>query len=326
MIDGFRQVRAFLAVARLRSFVRAAVELHVSQPALTVQVQQLERTLGVKLLERNNRHVALTQAGEDMLIPLERLMIDAEAILGRGRDLATLRRGILTVAAVPTVAATLLPPVLREFGAAFPGISVRVRDDVAANFIDLVRAADVDLGIGGHIACDPTITSLDLFADPICVFAPLRHPLATRRRVTLRDVIAHDVIMPSRALSIRATVENGLQQQGLSIRPIYETNHFSTAVGMVDAGLGISILPHIAFACYPSNNVRCIPLAQPPMDRRMVIATKAGRQLPPAVEAFTAILHRQTAVYTATLARWKAGRRHEAGGRRANSVLVDDRG
>src|SRR5262245_45143532 len=129
MIDGFRQVRAFLAVARLRSFVRAAAELHVSQPALTVQVQQLERELGVKLLERNNRNVALTQAGEDMLLPLERLLIDAESIMGRGRDLATLRRGVLTVAAVPTVASALLPPVLREFCAAYPGITVRVRDD-----------------------------------------------------------------------------------------------------------------------------------------------------------------------------------------------------
>jgi len=309
MIDGLRQVRAFLAVARLRSFVRAATELHVSQPALTVQVQQLERTLGVKLLERNNRNVALTQAGEDLLIPLERLLIDVESIMGRGRDLATLRRGILTIAAVPTVAATLLPRVLREFGEAYPGISVRVRDDVAANFIDLVRAGDVDVGIGGHIPHDHTIAMQDLFADPICVFAPLSHPLAKKRRVTLTDVVSYEVIMPSRTLSLRATLESGLQQQALAVRPIYETNHFSTAVGMVNAGLGISILPHIAFECYPSENICCIPLSDPPMHRRMVIAAKEGRQLSPAVEKFKEILRKRTDDYTATLTPLKTGRR-----------------
>ncbi len=301
MIDGLRQVRAFLAVARLRSFVRAASELHVSQPALTVQVQQLERTLGVKLLERNNRSVALTRAGEDMLLPLERLLMDAEAILGRGHDLLHLRRGILAIAAVPTVAAAILPPVLREFREAYPAITVRVRDDVAANFQDLVRSGDVDVGIGGHLPHDHTIATEDLFADPICVFAPHGHPLARKRRVTLRDVVGHDVIMPSRLLSVRATLEQGLQEQGLSIRPAHETSHFSTAVAMVNAGLGVSILPYIAYACYRSTQVRCLPLHDPPLERRMVIAAPEGRQPSPAVEKFKEILRRRTAEYTATL-------------------------
>lgn len=309
MIDGLRQVRAFLAVARLRSFVRAASELHVSQPALTVQVQQLEHTLGVKLLERNNRNVALTQAGEDMLLPLERLLIDVEAIMGRGRDLATLRRGILTVAAVPTVAAALLPQALRDFAAAYPGITVRVRDDVAANFIDLVRSGAVDIGIGGQLPHDQTIATQDLFADPICVFAPARHRLARKRQVTLRDVVDEPLILPSCALSIRATLDGGLQQQGLWVRPIYETNHFSTAVGMVDAGLGVSLLPQIAYACYPAANVRCVPIANPAMKRRIVIAAKEGRQSSPAVERFVEILRRRTLEYTAALAVPAAGGR-----------------
>jgi DNA-binding transcriptional LysR family regulator len=300
MIDGLRQVRAFLAVARLRSFVRAAAELHVSQPALTVQVQQLERTLGVKLLERNNRNVALTQAGEDMLLPLERLLIDAESIVDRGRDLAALRRGILTVAVVPTVAAALLPQVLREFAASYPGITVRVRDDVAANFVDLVRAGAVDFGIGGQIAHDATIATQNLFADPLCLFAPVGHRLAAKRRVSLHDLVDDPVILPSHAVSIRATLESGLLQHGLALRPLYETNHFSTAVGMVNAGLGIAVLPLIARACYPSDNVRCVPLGDPPMERRIVIAMREGRQSSVAVEQFIAILRKHTRDYMAT--------------------------
>ena len=142
-----------------------------------------------------------------MLIPLERLLIDAESILGRGRDLAALRRGILTVAAIPTVAATLLPAVLSEFCRAYPGISVRVRDDVAANFVDLVRSGDVDLGIGGQFPHDNTIFVQELFADPICLFAPADHPVARKRSISLREVVALDVIMPGRNLSVRSTLE-----------------------------------------------------------------------------------------------------------------------
>src|SRR5690242_21485013 len=109
MIQGLRHIRAFLAVARLGSFTRAAAELNVSQPALTVQIRQLEESLGVRLFDRNKRQVVLTQAGRNLLAPLKRVFTDLEAVMDASHDLAGLRRGSVAVATLPSVAAGILP-------------------------------------------------------------------------------------------------------------------------------------------------------------------------------------------------------------------------
>src|ERR1700722_13446071 len=174
MIDGVRHFRAFLAVAHSRSLARASMQLHVSQPALTVQVQQLERAMGVALLDRNNRKVSLTRAGQDLIGPIERILVDIESIMSHGPELAGLRRGMVTVLAVPSLAATLLPLALCEFSRAYPGVSIRVRDSVG-NLMEMIKDGDADFGIGGTIQRDSAVTTEDLFSEPICVFAPIKH-------------------------------------------------------------------------------------------------------------------------------------------------------
>jgi len=290
MIDGVRHIRGFLAVARLGSFTRASIELHVSQPALTVQVQQLENALGVTLLDRNKRKVALTQAGQDLLVPLERILTDVESIMTSSRDLAELRRGIVTVAAVPSLAATLLPRALCDFSRAYPGVSVRLKDSVG-NLIELVRQGEVDFGVGGAIQRDRSVATQDLYTEPICVFAPMNHPLASKRTITLRELVEHPAILPQKHSSLRNILERALEQQRLSLRPFHETSHISTTIGMVNAGLGIAILPLRAIDCFLSANVRCIAIIKPTLERRVVIATKAGRSFSPAVEKLIEILH-----------------------------------
>src|SRR5215217_8880452 len=105
MISDIRHIRAFLALARAGSFTRAAVELHMSQPTLTVQIQQLEAAVGIKLFDRSKRHVALTQAGRDLIAPLERILIDVEAVATSTGELLAHRRGLVTLAALPSMAA-----------------------------------------------------------------------------------------------------------------------------------------------------------------------------------------------------------------------------
>ena len=117
MINEIRHIRAFLAVAKHSNFTRAAQELHVSQSALTVQIQQLEETLGVKLFDRNKRRVALTDAGRQVLDPLQRIVIDSEAIVSQTREITGLRRGIVSIALLPSVASGILAEVISRFTA-----------------------------------------------------------------------------------------------------------------------------------------------------------------------------------------------------------------
>jgi DNA-binding transcriptional LysR family regulator len=292
MIDAIRHLRAFLAVAHLGSFTRASLELHVSQPALTVQVQQLESALGVTLLDRNNRKVALTRAGQELLIPIERVFIDIESIMNHSRDLAELRRGLVTVVAVPSLAATLIPLALCEFSQAYPGVSIRLRDSVG-NLISMVKEGEVDFGIGGTIQRDPAVTTQDLYTEPICVFAPINHPVAQKQTITLSELVEQPVIVPQEQSSLRMILERALEQQGLSFRPFHETSHISTTIAMVNAGLGIAVLPVRAIDCFLSKNVRCIAIRKPALERRVVIFSRAGRSFSPAVSKLIEILHRR---------------------------------
>ncbi|KAF1019323.1 MAG: HTH-type transcriptional regulator CynR [Paracidovorax wautersii] len=130
MRQGLRHIRAFLAVAQLGSFTRAAQALHVSQPALTVQIRQLEDELKVRLFDRDHHRVALTPAGQSLRAPLERVLADFDDAIAMGRDLAGLARGTLTIAALPSIAADWLPELVRQFRAAHPGVDIRI--EVAA--------------------------------------------------------------------------------------------------------------------------------------------------------------------------------------------------
>jgi len=288
MIHGLRHIKGFLAVAHCGNFTRASIALGVSQPALTVQIQQLEESLGVTLLDRNKRTVTLTQAGEEMLAPLERLLADAEALLSAGRDHAELRRGTVTLAAVPSLAATLVASSLAQFCRAYPGVSVRLRD--SRSIIDLVRSGEVDLGIGGDTQRDPAVAVEELFAEPICVFVPTGHPLASRTHVALADVAQYPVIMPQRQGSLRTILQRALDQRRIHLRHFHETNHLTTTMGLVTAGLGVGILPRRALECFPAGALASVPIVDPPLERRVVIATDARRTPSPAVQKLIQIV------------------------------------
>ena len=159
MISDLRHIRAFLALSRARSFTRAAAELHVSQPTLTVQIQRLETEVGVRLFDRNKRHVDLTQAGRDILVPLERILVDVEAIATSTEELLAHRRGLVTVAALPSMAAALLPRAIRTLSESHPGITVRVHDGVAGTVNALVKSGQVDFGISSQTTGDRELTS-----------------------------------------------------------------------------------------------------------------------------------------------------------------------
>src|SRR5579863_5450265 len=284
MIHELRYIRAFLKIAETRNFTRAASDLHVSQSALTVQVQQLEESLGVRLFDRNKRGVTLTAAGKDVFGPLQRLLNDAQTIVEHARDLSSASTGFVSIAALPTVCAGPLPELVRSFLNSHPGIRVQISDVIAERVREAVLKREVDFGIGTLRGRDAELRATPLFQDRLVVFAPPGHPLSEKRTVTLHDASAHGLILPGRESSVREAVEAIAHRERLPLAIRYETNFMPTALAFVRANLGIAILPETAAGADTSDFI-VIPLNNRFSNRQIELLQRRDATLSPAAES-----------------------------------------
>ena len=311
MIHEIRHIRAFLKIAETRNFTRAAKDLHVSQSALTVQIQQLEESLGVKLFDRNKRGVTLTAAGRDVSGPLERLFNDAQAIVEHARELGSASTGYVNIAALPTVCAGALPQLVRSFAASYPGIRIQIVDVIAERVREAVLKRQADLGIGTRHGRDSDLRATPLFEDRLAVFAPAGHSLASKSALFLREASAFDLILPARDSSVRETVEAIAHRERVALRARYETNFMPTALALVRAGLGIAILPESATGADSTEQAR-IPLRNKFSTRQIELLQRRDAALSPAAESFARHLLRhyraRTAAATTSSVRPRASR------------------
>ncbi len=294
MTHELRHVRAFLKVAELESFTRAALQLHVSQSALTVQIKQLEEELGVLLFDRNKRGVTITAAGRDLLGPLQRLVEDGEAIRGYARDISAVRTGNVAIAALPTIAADVLPRAVKRFLRQYPEIRVTVQDVVADRVLELVEKRAVDLGLGTARARDREIAASVIYEDALAAFVPTGHALADRAEIALRELLKYDLIVPTRESSVRRIVESAFARERAPVAIRHETNFFPTALGMARFGLGIAILPESAAGWSQGGLVR-VPIVKPVMGRQICLLQRRDRMLSPAAAKFVQSLRAQLA-------------------------------
>jgi LysR family transcriptional regulator, carnitine catabolism transcriptional activator len=281
-----RHLEALLAIARTGNFTRAAQALHVSQPSLTVQIHQLEQTLGVRLLDRNTRSVKLTQIGKELTPVLERLVKELEAVVMNARELSTGDRGLVTVAALPSISSTILPRIIARFREQSPGVRVALLDVVAARILTLVMSEDVDFGVGSFPDADPDIHTIPLYTDRMRIVFPRGSPLEHKRQIPLKLLTGFPMILMDRQSSVRALIDRAFESIGHFPVPAYEVTYMSTAVGMVKAGLGLTFLPSSALEISELTGVRSRVLNHPALTRKIVVAQKSGRSLSPAAQAF----------------------------------------
>ena len=142
-----RQLHAFVTIGRLRSFTKAAEALHATQPALSAQIRALEKALGVKLFDRSTRSVTLTQAGHDLMPVVDNVLGDLGGVVARARDVARLDTGRVALAALPSLAATVMPGVVARMRELHAGITVVIKDALAGRIVGLVRAEEVDFAL-----------------------------------------------------------------------------------------------------------------------------------------------------------------------------------
>jgi DNA-binding transcriptional LysR family regulator len=285
-----RHVRAFVSVVQAGSFTRAAALLNLSQPALTVQIQRLEETLDARLLDRTSRAVAPTRLGRELLPVFQRVLRDLDAVVMDARDLAAQRHGLVRIATLPSFAASSLAEAIARFRTEHPRVTFLIKDVIAQRVLDLVRSEEVDLGIVGGEVRDPDLTVLHRTSDALHVVYPRGHPVGAMPKVTVEALSGFPLVLMDPATSVRAVVDLAFIGAGRLPIVACEATYMMTAVGMVRAGLGLTILPGSARELRAERMLRSRPIDEPQFERPVCLIKKAGRTLPVAAEEFCKLL------------------------------------
>ncbi len=283
-----RQLRAFVALADEKHFTRAAQRCHLTQPAFSALIRSLEDNAGVRLFDRSTRHVELTAEGRVLDATARRLLADMDLAMGDLRDLADRRRGRVSLAALPSLAAGWLPNLLARFRQEHPGIVLDLRDALLDPCLDMVQSGVVDFAVASR---RPDMTDLDsefLHADRYFLVCRADHPLAGQSRVRLRDVLRHPVIQLARGSSVRKHLDEALGAD--APLPVFEVEHLATVTGLVRAGLGVSVVPAMTLFHFRSDDLRIVPLAGRALTRPLYLVRRKGRSLSVAAQALVELL------------------------------------
>ncbi|MBJ2349805.1 LysR family transcriptional regulator [Pseudomonas alvandae] len=280
-----KQIRAFLAVAQSLSFAVACERLHLSQSALSLTIKALEEGLGGRLFSRNTRNVALTPEGESLLPLARRLVADWENAEDEMRQRFTLQRGRVTLAAMPSFAGNLLPPILKTFRARFPNVNVTVNDVINEQVLEMVRDRHVELGVAFEPMQGSSLAFTPLYRDRFVAVVPLDSPLAQRDAIQWETLLEQPFITLQRPSTVRVMLEEHLQARGWKLPVEFESHQLATVGRMVASGLGVSAVPALCVGQMHELGARCITLSDPVIERAIGVLTKPGYELSAAAQA-----------------------------------------
>lgn len=282
--------RAFLAVLACGSFHKAARELNISQPALSRRIKALERALGNTLIERSTRHVAPTAIGRQLMPLVTRLLDEFEdSVLSIG-GLGGRYAGRVTIASVPTAAFYFLPRAVRAFNQRYPGIRFRILDLSANEGLEAVARGEVEFGINLTGATRPDLRFTALLEDEFVLACRRDHPLASAATLRWRDLAGYPLIGVSQTSGNRAVLDQALGRAKVQLDWFYEVNHLSTSLGLVEAGLAISVLPKLATPQTEHPVISTVRLTHPVVSRTIGVVERVGARLTPAAARFRQLL------------------------------------
>lgn len=262
-----RQLRYFLVVAEEMHFRRAAERLHLAQPSLTVQIQNLEEELGVKLFERSNRRVRLTAAGERFLKEARQILLGVTKAVQSTKDVADGIAGTLSIGFVSTALVGVLPCVLRSFIAQTPGVDIELEEMDPEDQIHSIVRGRADVGFVHGVVSDPQLATLIVESDQLMVAVPTK--LASRKKIHLAALSEYTTILPApfSSYGFSEHVRQAYELAGTSPRKSVHVKLLLVGIHLVASGIGICLVPK-AFRTIPVRGVVYRPLAiePPPLD------------------------------------------------------------
>lgn len=282
-----RQLRVFIEVAKLQSFSRAGDEIGLTQSAVSRCVRELEGEIGLKLVDRTTREVQLTDVGANLVDSVSRLLSDLDEALREIRDLGQQRRGRVIVAASPTVACRLMPLVISACVREFPLISLSLRDALQSDVVRKVKSGEVDFGVA--IGPYDVLYSEVVMTDSFCALVRRDHLLASVQEVPWAALSGERLVMLDHASGSRPTIDTVLREHGVIADVVQELGHSATVLGLVEAGVGISVLPWLALPLPANSSLVALPLV-PRIERTVELVRRREQSLSSAAKSVWALV------------------------------------
>ena len=286
----FKQLRAFVVLAREQSFVRAAERLHVTPPTLTASIKTLEDAVELRLFDRSTRSVVLTAHARSFVPVAERLLEDLDRALAELRDKVALHTGSVVVTGATSFMAYVLLPAVARLAQAHPGVRVRLNEAATHAARRSVLDAEADFGVTTLHEPDPSLSATRLLTDRFGLVCHREHPLAAETSpVAIAALEGHPFVGLDRLNGVQAILEADRRLPECARRPAYEVSDIPLLAPLIERGVGIAVLPALGARTIARRNIVYRPLAAV-VERHMYFITLRGRSLSPAVQALVGVM------------------------------------
>ncbi|MBB5867215.1 DNA-binding transcriptional LysR family regulator [Allocatelliglobosispora scoriae] len=267
------QLRSFVAVAETRHFTQAAEAVGVSQPSLSKQIHTLEADLGAELFSRSRGGATLTPAGAALLPLARRILADADTARLEVRELVGLQRGRLRLGATPSLCVSLVAPVLRRFADAHPRISLHLEEGGSQDLVRHLLHGELDLAliIAPDTGVDPALTATPILRESLVVASSAAMPPPTEHPpLRITDLRDQPLVMFRTGYDLRDVTLAACRAAGFTPTFAVEGGELDAVLGLVEAGLGLALVPSMAATGRP--RLRVTPLAPPGFHRTIALA------------------------------------------------------
>jgi DNA-binding transcriptional LysR family regulator len=304
-------LQVFILVAENLSFKDAAERVARSQSAVSAQIKQLEDQLGVPLFNRTTRNVSLTPYGEILLKSARQGINELNLGFRKLFEAADGHKGQVTLSCSPTIAGTKLPPILKMFEARYSGIRVVLAELPLIKMTEAILAGDVDFGLGPVFPSNRELEFEPVLDDPLMVIAPRDFPLTRKTSISVDELSTLPVLMSTKTSVTRQLFEASAKNSGINFVTKYECTQHQTLIAMVDAGLGVAVLPSSVVSNLRKQNIRVLPLVSPRIFRQIAIISVRGQKFAPAAFQLAELIREKIGASPAKPQKAGAGTHHE---------------
>lgn len=296
-----RQLKVFITVAQAKSFSRAGEIIGLSQSAVSHSVKELEQQTGVRLLDRTTREVVLTEAGQQLAVRLERLLDELNSTLLDAGRVGQQLSGTVRVAASQTISAHLIPQCIAASNLRYPEINFVLHDRPQQWVLESIRQGEVDFGIVIDPGAVSDLQCKTVLSEPFFMLCRKDDPLAQQTCVSWQALQGSRLVLQDYASGSRPLIDAALVHHQITANIVQEIGHPATLFPMVEAGIGISILPALALPL-PQGSELTVKRLTPVVERQLMLARRKNRSLSTAAEALWDVVGQQAQTLTAARA------------------------